>query len=460
MTPQFFTRLTLGIAALLLLVIFPAVLITNKNLLPRGLTPAAEPVDFVQYYAGAQAVKHGLWQDLYPTPKSEIYDQPSSFQPWRHTFLFNPQSAARERAFYPAVNLPFASDCSPALLAVAPEARDHFRFIYPPPAALLFWPLSLFSFTVASGVVWPTLAYVSLFVAISISVALLRRLQTHASHAEGLVVIASLLIVFFGPLSLADGNITPILSGLIALAVLAFLNEWALVFAAAFILLFLSKTIGALWLPLLLIERRAWKIVGYLAAIAILLNLITLALGGVEVYRTFFSLLPLIGIPAGQGLVPTLLQLFGFYPRALYGGLQLALLGALYFGYWKHGKRGPERERRMVALLGGTMALYCLLNFSVWWHYVPGYIVLPFLGWMAYEFHRASGGWKLFLSAALVYVVIAMTVGWRGNSTLGTVLHRPAMVLVPLIFLAAAIRGLYQHPNVSREELQRAEEGT
>jgi len=444
MSPKAFSRLSVGLAALILLVVLPVLNGMDRDWLPEGLAPYPVPVDFVQYYIGAQVARHGLWNDLYPTPKPEVYGRASVFEPKYKTFLFDPQKAAYDWAFYPPVNLPAASDCSPKLLALVPEAADRFRFIYPPPAAIFFLPLSNFSLDTASHLLWPTLSYSAFFLVIAVSVATLRLLNGGvATYGEGAVVWASLLVVWRGPNSIPDGNISPILAGLISLAAWALLRRRTFLFSLAMIVLVVVKTIGLMWLPLLL-DRRFRKVIYQAAAITILLNAVVLATGGSDVYRSFFALLPKIGIPAGEGLVPTLLQLFGFYPKTLYLLLDFAALGGIYYWYWKKRVQGdPSEPANLLAVLAGTMALYCLTNFTVWWHYIPSYLLLPFLGWMVYEWQHARGGCRVFLALGIAASMVAMSLGWRSDDSYATLMHRPSMVVVPLIFMSAAFYRLW-----------------
>jgi hypothetical protein len=459
MGPRKFTHICLLLSALWLIIIYPAMNWLCPDKLPRGMRWAQGPVtlDFYQYYAGAVVVRYGIWDSLYPIPKADVYDRPNHFVPRYKTFLFNPLSASRDPAFYPALNLPEASDYPPQFMAFFPQTY-FWRYICPPPAALFLGPLSLVSFDCAAHLVWPTISIWSLFIVSFFASRIHRLLRETDSYTEGLIILACIMFSYRG--QIGGGNITPMLSALLAFSIYALIRKRLFAFSCAWIPLFLFKTIGLTWLPLLLINRAYWRTLIYLSIIALLLNGIVVDLAGFGVYKTFFSLAPKIAVPAGVGIVPSLLHLFGFYPRTLYLIVNLTCLGFLYYGYWEQTIRSlfdPVNDSPLflVALLAGTMALFCLINFSVWIHYYPNFVFFPFLGWILYEGYMASGYWRYFILGGTGLAFFILAGEWIIQGALfylfgpgsvglyrGIVAEPFSIVLIPLFFLIVALRRL------------------
>jgi hypothetical protein len=460
--PVQFSQFCLLLSALWLIIIYPSMIWFCPDKLPREMKPGEGAVDcdFNQYYVGAIVVRYGIWDSLYPIPKPDVYNRPNHFVPQYQTFIFNSSSASTNPAFYPAVNLPEASDCAPKLITRFPQV-GYWRYIYPPPAALFLWPLSFVSFDCAANHLWPTISIWFLF-GVSFFASRIHRLLCQTdSYTEGLIVLACVMFSYRGRTHIWSGNITPILSGLIAFSIYALIRRRMFGFSCAYILLLLFKTIGLTWLPVLLMNRRYWRALIYLAIISLLLNGIVVELAGAEVYKTFFSLVPKIAIPAGVGIVPSLLYLFAFYPRTLYIMINLVVVGFLYYGYWKSamGKffKCPvyESPLSLVALLAGAMALYCLINFSIWLPYSPNYLFFPFLGWILQEGYLASGYWRYFILGVTGFAFLVLASEWivkgslfylLGKESVGwyhDLVFQPACVFfIPAFFLLVALRRL------------------
>ena len=241
--PGQFSRLCLLLSTLWLIVVYPGMNWLCPGKMPREMRSGQGPVafDFYQYYAGAVVVRYGMWDSLYPTPKSDVYDQPNHFVPTYQTFLFNPSTAGRAPAFYPPLNLPWASDYPPKLMAFFPQTF-YWRYIYPPPAALFLWPLSFFSFDCAAHLVWPTISIWSLFLASFFASRIHRLLRQTDSYTEGLILLAYIIFSYRG--QTGGGNVTPILSALIAFSTYALMQRRLFAFSCAWVPLLLFKTIG------------------------------------------------------------------------------------------------------------------------------------------------------------------------------------------------------------------------
>ncbi len=181
-------------------------------------------------------------------------------------------------------------------------------------------------------------------------------------------------------------------------AVTHFFAPRLLVFSCAYIVLVLFKGLGLAWLPLLVLVRSNWQALLYLGVITLILNGVVLEVAGIEVYKRFFSILPFISVPVGQGLTPTILHDFGFYPHLLYTFLYLAGLGLLYYGFLRNGEAGWALNGKRsplitCAFLAGTLALFCLFNNVSHEEYGPSYLFFPLLGWMMQEGNLASCAW-------------------------------------------------------------------
>jgi hypothetical protein len=368
----------------------------------------------------------------------------------------------RDPAFYPALNLPEASDCAPELVTYLPEIKDNYwRYIYPPPTALFFWPLSLVSFDCAANLLWPTFCIWSLFALSYFASRIHRYFHQTDSYTEGLIILACVMFSYRGRTHIPDGNLTPIISALIAFSSYALMRGRLFAFSCGYIPLLLFKTIGLTWLPLLLIDRAYWRALIYLAIITLLLNGIVVELAGVGIYEQFLSLAPKISVPAGVGIVPSLLHLFGFYPHTLYLIINAAFLVFFYYGYWSNSIRSLSKNPvndsplALVALLAGTMALYCLTNFSVWLPYCPLYLFFPFLGWILQEGYLSSGYWRHFILGGTVFAFLVLASEWiikgslfyllgaRSVDWYHNVVFQPCCILfIPTFFLLIALRRL------------------
>lgn len=459
-SPRAFTRGALLLSALWFLGLYPALNLFAPAWLPNGVRPGY--VDFGQYYAGALTAREGLWEALYPIPKPEIYGQPPQFKPAVATFFFSEGTSRPE--LYPPVAVPEASDFSPKLLALCPELKEHFsyRYMYPPPLALLLRPLAAWSFETARQHVWPILGMAGLFGLALCSARIYRRLHGGDSHAEGLILAAVTVFSLRGPCAVAEGNATPLLGFLIAFSVLSWMRNRQAAVGMAMIPLLLFKMIGLTWCPLLLLRKIRWGTLATLAALTAALNGAMLLQAGPGIYRQYFSeILPKLAMPVGEGFPARIFAAFGFYPAGVYLGLSLLLCGALYYGYWR-GMRAAEPVRRdatVAATLAGTMAVFCSLNFSIWAHYFPAYALFPFLGWLLWEAGQASGAWRRGMLAGIALSYFFAAFNWVPRGALLLLagraateaytdwISRPAYTFFcPLFFLIVAFRRLYGRP--------------
>ncbi|MEI8234066.1 MAG: glycosyltransferase 87 family protein [Verrucomicrobiota bacterium] len=462
-SPLTFMRMALALSGIWFLVIYPAMNWFCPNRLPVSLRPTV--CDFGQYYAGATAAKYGIWDALYPTPKPEVYNAPPAFRPKYKTFLFDERKINGKQCYYPPISYAEASDFSPKLVAHCKELKwFSFRYMYPPPLALLLRPLACFDYETARKHVWPILSMAALFGLSYFSSRMHRLLRGKVSYIEGLMILAFTFYSFRGPTAIEGGNVTPILGFLIAFAAYSWVRGWQVGAGAAMIPLLLCKAIGLNWCPLLFLGRVRWKTFWTLAFLTVLLNGLMLFWAGIGVYRQFlFEVLPKVSVPIGYGVVPMIFQAFGFYPAKFYLGLNVLLCLFLYYGYWRgtKAKGSVDRLVAMAATLAGTIAVFCLLNFPVWMHYFPVYLYFPFLGWLVWEAMQARGKWRtgIIAGTAIAYVLIC---DWMirglifyglGQKYLDA--YRDHFVwtfcpfFYPIFFLIVVFRRLYFAPSVA-----------
>ena len=464
--PAEFTKWSLRAAALWLLAVYPLLLWFSPGVLPSLIKPAGH-LDFYQYYSGAVVVRERIWDSLYATPKWDVYNAPNHFVPAYRTFLFDPAFASRNLAFYPEYNTLEGSDRPPKLKAVFPQGDASpegpvYSYVYPPPTALLCSPLALVNFDCAANRLWPTAAALFLFFLTFFASQIYRILQGGAaSYGEGLVALACLVFSTRGETTIISGNVNPILGGCVACCCYSLLRSRMLAFSCAYIPLIIFKPIGLAWLPLLVLGRKYGRALIYLTAITLILNGIVMAAAGIKVYRDFLSICPLLSIPVGHGLVPTLLRNFGFYPHLLYTILNLAGLGLLYYGYLKNGEKGWALNASrppiiLAAFLAGTLALVCLFNNVSWPAYGSNFLFFPLLGWMLHEGNLATGAWRTTIRAVtlLSFLILVGTGFWYllfGKATITffifDLLFPYEGIIVPLFFLLIALRRLLIAPE-------------
>lgn len=457
LSPRCFAHTMLALSALWFLGIYPGMNLLCPEHLPKVMVSDPNFGDYGQYYAGAVVAKNGMWSSLYPTPNKEVYERAPDFQPFFKTSLFNEKD--RSYCFYPHFYLE-ASDYTPELLAKCPRLRDLCKYMYPPPLALLLQPLAYIDFEIGARI-WTVAIIASLFGVSFFSSRIFRLLTQRVSYAEGLIIGAVMLYSYRGQTSIPPGNVTPILSLLETIAVFAVLKNQQVRLALSMVVLVLFKGIGLTWCPFLLLGRVRWKTILALGIIAAIANGFLIGIAGFGLYRQYFcDVLPRIHVPVGQGLVALVFTAFGYYPSKIYLVLNLAGLAALYLGYWKsaRGKSLSEAAPYLVAAIAGAMALFCLLNFTVWNAYYPCYLYFPFLGWLLWERTQAVGRWNTVVSAGIAMGLVLVACEWIVKGLLYHAFGEPAVsvyhlfhvsltiVGLPVFFLAVALRRLFRAP--------------
>lgn len=461
-----FNRIALAVAALWFLGLYPALNLFLPSWLPGSLRPTQ--CDFGQYYAGAFVAKNGLWEALYPIPRPEVYNQPPQFRPRFDTPLFHKEKLGRSKVYYPSIANPAASDFRPQLLERCPELQENlsFRYMYPPPLALLLRPLAWMDYETARQHGWPILSMAALFGLALFSARIHRLLAGREAYAQGLIMAAVTIFSFRGRTGIVDGNVTPILGFLIAFAAYAWMKQWQAGAGVAMIPLLLFKSITLTWCPLLLLGAVRWKTLLTLAVLTLGLNGAMLQIAGTAIYREYFvEVLPRLAKPVGSGIVAVVFRDFGVFPSGFYFGLQLVLCLLLYFGYWKH-LRAPNAGNHgaaIAATLAGTLAVFCTFNFAVWDHYFPNYLFFPFLGWLAWEAAQARGRWRGVMGIAILAGFGFCAFHWAARGGIFYLLGPAALdfsdnaistpfynFCCPVFFLSVAFRRLFFLQNETR----------
>jgi hypothetical protein len=405
--PRRFVGFLTVIAALWFCGLYPYLCWNDPKSLPKSAVPGKEislPLDFDQYYIGAFLAKNGLWDALYPTPRRDVYDSPSTFKPKINTFLFNKAKASRNPAYYPSIASGGAYP--PELLARFPEiAKCRHSYFYPPPLAIILSPLAFFDSATAAYKIWPTICIIAMFGTCIFLSRIYRALHGGATYTEGFLIGVFLLYSGVGGTTISDGNVTPILSFLLAFCAYAWMRGWQTSFGAAVIPLLLFKGIGLSWCPLLLLGKIRWKSISAMAFLTVVLNGATIYLAGTRVYSVFLNdILPKASVPLGDGVVGRIFNVFGFYPKPLYLIVSVSLLAAIYYLYWKRCRETSSVKNPSIAVaaLAGAISIFCLFNFSSYINYTYNYLYFPFLGWLMWEYNNTMGRWHSFVLVSLL----------------------------------------------------------
>jgi hypothetical protein len=279
------------------------------------------------------------------------------------------------------VGWPECADSKPGYKKIAKEkgVEESFRFILPPPSALLFVPLAVFPYGVARWV-WIVVLGVSCWGACMLAFRLGRKC--------GCSQITALLfwcLWAFSPLvmkGMRTGNSTPVLalfSGLAAWGILMNRRSQA---AFSCIVSGLLKGVSIIFIPLILLMKR-WSIVVWGIVLTLVFNGITILLGGGPAYAEFFEkVYPSTQIidlfPDNQSVYGFLYRIFGEVAVSsgsillfkMLGGLLCAVVLWLMF---KH-RRALDKPRCYVPLVVALLGIFLLFKPYNWGHYAMCFI--------------------------------------------------------------------------------------
>lgn len=406
-----FNRVALIISILWLVLIYPLIHWFCWDMLPERYRLGGG--DFGQYYAGAVAAKHGLWNQLYPTPKKTIYDNIPDFQPeFKIPFItLDTQTLKNNWSYFGSLASPLNSDVSQDILNISPRLQSDWHFIYPPPLAVLLYPLGFIDYKTASNV-WFMIMTISLFGIGYFATLIYRKLNHENSYAEGCILLSPVIITLLGnnaSTTLDLGNSTPILGFLITFVSYAWITNRQAAIAFGMIPLLLLKGVGLSWCPLLLIKPIKWRTIITLTLLTLIINGIAINYGGLSPYKIFFTeIIPKSNIALGNGLQGLLLSFFGVNIKWLFSVFSLFLSAIIYWGLWRqsvtHNSLLPNEM--IIASISGTMCIFFLCNPVVWPHYYMIYIFLPFSGWILMERRQALGINKKIIDGVILTSIL------------------------------------------------------
>jgi hypothetical protein len=347
--------------------------------------------DFPQYYMGGVIALVGPADALYPVPRPDALSNPGMVE---------------------------MSDARPAYARLADERGigESYRFIQPPPAAVLYLPLAPFPAPLAH-VLWMTLLTAATF-AIALQAAKITTLCFgSATRVAGIV----LLLVCLAPHAhrwVRVGNVSPLVGFLIGHTVLELLRRDGFRGGVSFTLAAILKYAVLVLAPLYLIRRR-WKTIAAGTVAAAALGLASLAVLGVEPWRVFVhEIAPRLGrtgiVAENQALYAFLLRAQGLFredamPRAMELAFRIVQFGSLAVILGLVVLRRRAIATDAVPLLAASLALLgWLLIFSpIFWEHYYAYLA-PFWGYLAWEATRSR--------PRAVVVALAFVLGYLPTS--------------------------------------------
>jgi alpha-1,2-mannosyltransferase len=395
-------------------------------------------VDFGQFYMGGTVARLGEWEALYPRslPDSTV------------------------NAGYPT-----GSQMKPRYqeLAERTGVGHTFRYILPPPTAILFVPLTALPFPAAKWA-WAALLVLCGWGTALLTGRLYRRLDGGSNRWEGLLVFAIALAPTMVS-GLRAGNVSPILAACIASALLVMIDpsqppRRGERFAAAAIVLGALLKYATLALVPLLLAMRRWRLIAWGLGFGAMGVTLTLPLTGLAPWREFVTeIAPTLGRPAAahnnQSLPALLLRSSGGETvppvlrrlTSLGQWVSLALILLLVFTRESFVWRTPAN---IMAAAGALLLWLCVFSPIFWQHY---YLYLcPFWAWLLWESRRCTR-WAI---AAAIVVLLAIVPAWMVLPRIGiqSALLNSQMLWSMLLMLGMAmmrlLRPVRMQPSLSQ----------
>ncbi len=367
MKSAWIVRLSLAATFVWLVAAVPVLSVYHGGIRPFFSPDRHGNQDFAQYYMGAMVLRHGPMEALYPRPKPGDAQNPG----W-----------------------PGSSTMHPAYEELARRAGvgDAHRFVHPPPMALVVGPLAFLPYPIALWV-WSMLMGLCAWGTCVMAARLHAHLRpSHPPSARAVLI----LLAGCSPLmvkALRVANVTPAVSLAFGAGLCALVTQSRDFRGAAGIVgAGLGKGIGALLLPLALLQHR-WRLLWWTVVLSAALLLMAWGFMGARPFLDFFSvILPALQRPdpfdgnqsiygaffrahAGAPLAPALLTTVKGTGLLLH----LAAVGLLI------SKRKAVRTSTPHLLAGAALLTSLSLLFSpfTWDHYTL-YLV-PLWAWLFYE---------------------------------------------------------------------------
>lgn len=354
------------------------------------------PADFYCYYATTQWVNH--------TFQSPYMVWPSAFEiPANHPMAV---WAFREHGLVPV------------------------RYFYPPAALLLFTPISLISKAPWASLTW--LAMQMLLIIMLVWGAL--RLRHIPARYHWLALLA---VICHAPViaCLVIGQVS-LLLGVMALWIWLLHRDGKSLLAGLFLAIaVILKVFPILWLGMLFIKPRGWKVFLLGFAIGVLVQ-VSLSLGvyGTDLWRAYYTwvLNPLNTYSPGPSIsLKGLADYYSILDKDLFVRIGIGLLGFLFWIGWRVQQwRDPDPD---IGVLG-VVALSVLASPVAWYHY--GSLITGFLAGFLLTVIR-SGMQPLAFSALAIHLLTGLE--FTGH-TIPQSSHRAALgllaaTLLPFILL-------------------------
>jgi alpha-1,2-mannosyltransferase len=379
------------------------------------------PEDLPQFYMSGLLIREGQTDDLYPIP----------------------EPGARLNAGWPNASTP-----RPGYQQAAQESGlpDAFRFILPPPSALLFIPISLIPWAMAVWL-WSFVVALCCWGIGVIAARLHREILGRDSVTQGILVMG----IAIAPMTariIELGN-TSSLVGLCAGGVVIGLHRerdsWA---SAGMLVGGLAKLATPVLLPLLIALRRV-RLIGWLIVLALSILALTLMLGGFEPFRVFLQdIAPTLTRPdaRAQGLRSLAMSIFGYLPRKVNVAITIAswtVFALLCLAIWRSRRTLAESVVHLSAGAAGLLSWLLLFSWFSWPHYLL--YIFPFWGWLFWE-----GSKRLSVAAVVVLAVVlsSITPLWVERFVSLPAMLEPFMVVPLSIVMALAFWRLWSRDDV------------
>jgi hypothetical protein len=330
---------------------------------PAGL------VDYSVFYLGGKVAWQGNWDDLYPVPTPGADAHPG---------------------------LPLGSEMKPGYQALADAngIHDPYRFVYPPPSAILLAPFGALGVE-SSLAAWRFVLILSCWLAGLMA----SELYTRLTGRRDVLGAAIVFLVTWSPLSWAtvrSTNSSALVGAMIGLMVYGLVarRPWmtALGFYAGAVVKF--ATLPLLALPVFLGKFRA---AAACVAAAVVLTAAAVAVTGIGPWREYVQLFPTLGLPVKY---PVNISLLSFINQAVPGPAQPAALFA-----------------RNAALLGTLVVL--LVGLARHWRTADARPVLAaasaLLGWFLIFAPTTENHYFVYLFPLWGYYAAECRSGWLGR---------------------------------------------
>lgn len=350
---------------------------------------AHEHVDFPQLYMAGTIAVEGQWDALYATPLPDAELNPA---------------------------YPTASTAHPEYLRLAEERGvppESLRYIYPPPAALLCWPLGLVDY--ATAVIGAAILSCLTIWLVGIQAGLVYR---HFAGRPSRVELVLGVLACICP-AMINGtralNIAMVSAALIGLAVLSLLRPlhlhapWSLALGGIF-----KATSGPLVVVATALGR--WRAMVGTIVVSIAIVAASLLIMGVGPFERFFAdIAPnlmtttpevsnqsLVAVLVRQGLIESNGNALDWIRRV---GIVL-LLGIAVITRLQTRRNPEQKEALLMAGMYLAMLTWMVFNPLFWSHYQM--ILAPFWGWLAWEVYREAkaGRWAWVVAIGLCFASV------------------------------------------------------